>query len=429
MKCDRKKIGFTLRALLSVTAALTFSSCVYEAAEDYSGYFSKTQYKAFDSLSSPVIFNLPFEISLNSTTDKSLTAVPYDAGSFFVIWDSETDSVYDYVYASGGDGTGNSIVPCYSTDSGKLYVDRDNDSSKVYTLNPSENSLSYKIHRDSEYQGKWIVSSSDNEKYALYYDVKSYSTDGENTVRFYVFNPEDSSFGKPLTYKTNFINSISAAYNEGENCFYLMDHGDFDSSNGCTYRIFKINVAENSISDVLCSFYSREGLEEAEESSVKTNRSYEITGTENRKLFVRQRQTVSEYDEENDEYYYDIENSLLVYDVDSFTYEKASVNSAEKAKSLSYVSGMFKINGSWYILMSDGSVYSFDADSLSVSLCASPSFSVSLYTNDYSYAQAGSRIWFSCYSSSEEKLKFFYFDTQSLSYSEYFSLTVKELFE
>lgn len=76
-----------------------FSCTIYTPVKDYSHEFKKIEYKSFAELNEPFVFKLDTKLEFNKKdSDRTTTQ---QRGSYYIIYDWETESVFDYVYVPG----------------------------------------------------------------------------------------------------------------------------------------------------------------------------------------------------------------------------------------------------------------------------------------------------------------------------------------
>ena len=108
-----KKLGY-MSILLFIVCVV---SCGYYVPEkDYSKRLGKVEYKSFDSLNNPFIFRFDAKLSFNSRV------ISRDRGSFYFIYDWETNTVFDYVYSPKDDSYENFLFRCRNSENNIEYI-------------------------------------------------------------------------------------------------------------------------------------------------------------------------------------------------------------------------------------------------------------------------------------------------------------------
>ena len=105
-----KKINlFVVLVILSCLISCSY----YKPEKDYSERLSKVEYKSFDSLNNPFIFRFDANLNFNSR------AITKTLGSYYFIYDWETDTVFDYVYSPKDDTSGDLLIQ-FKNENGNL---------------------------------------------------------------------------------------------------------------------------------------------------------------------------------------------------------------------------------------------------------------------------------------------------------------------
>lgn len=123
-----------------------FSCTIYTPVKDYSHEFKKIEYKSFAELNEPFVFKLDTELEFNKKdTDRTTTQ---QRGSYYIIYDWETESVFDYVYVPGDNSNGyiGKTLDMRKTKNGdyvylSYYSDYRDEKVKLYFLNSSKNKV------------------------------------------------------------------------------------------------------------------------------------------------------------------------------------------------------------------------------------------------------------------------------------------------
>ena len=187
--------------LICVLVLCCFVSCGYYVPEkDYSERLSKVEYKSFDSLNNPFIFRFDAKLNFNSR------AITKTMGSYYFIYDWETDTVFDYVYSPKDDTSGDLLIQ-FKNENGNLeyigglgfgYFGKENKS--IFSMQNNKNTVeetvlnSKEIFKDEVYvnfgninyqQGKdykIIFCEGFKKNLLLYFDVNSKTITKEKTL-------------------------------------------------------------------------------------------------------------------------------------------------------------------------------------------------------------------------------------------------------
>lgn len=123
-----------------------FSCTIYTPVKDYSHEFKKIEYKSFAELNEPFVFKFDKILEFNKKdSDRTTTQ---QRGSYYVIYDWETESVFDYVYVPGDNSSGyvGRTLDMRKTKNGdyvylSYYSDYRDEKVKLYFLNSSKNKV------------------------------------------------------------------------------------------------------------------------------------------------------------------------------------------------------------------------------------------------------------------------------------------------
>lgn len=162
---------------------VSFVSCtIYTPIKDYSYDLNKFEYKSFSQINKPFVFKFDKILEFNKKDSDWTTT--QQRGSYYVIYDWETESVFDYVYVPGDNSSGyvGRTLDMRKTKKGdyvylSYYSDYRDEKIKLYFLNSSKNKVD-KIEIE------------EREDYKRYYDFSLiYST--YNDDNHFVFMDKD----------------------------------------------------------------------------------------------------------------------------------------------------------------------------------------------------------------------------------------------
>lgn len=126
----------------------TVSCRFYSPTKDYKKRLSKVEYKSFDSLNDPMIFK--FEALLNFKPGP----ISRKNGSFYVIYDWQNNTIYDYVY-SANDNCDSQIflVPSINSNNNLEYFTfdcNDKEKLKVFSMTNTKNTIEESVLNNLE---------------------------------------------------------------------------------------------------------------------------------------------------------------------------------------------------------------------------------------------------------------------------------------
>lgn len=160
-----KKLFFGFCLIFSVSF---FSCYVYVPEKDYSKILEKQEYKSFKHL------NKPFVLKLNTYLDflaEKENGRVYERrrGAYYVIYDWETESVFDFVYVPSDNSNLNYSLPQRKTNDGSYvyinwFYDYTTSENKYYFMNSSGNKIE-RLNRGIH--GGDVINSSDDESNVL----------------------------------------------------------------------------------------------------------------------------------------------------------------------------------------------------------------------------------------------------------------------
>ncbi|MBQ8777498.1 MAG: hypothetical protein IJZ71_08455 [Treponema sp.] len=163
-----KKLFFGFCLIFSVCF---FSCYVYVPEKDYSKILEKQEYKSFNHLNKPFVLKLNTYLDFLAEKDNG-RVYERRRGAYYVIYDWETESVFDFVYVPSDNSNLNYSLPQRKTNDGSCvyinwFYDYTTSENKYYFMNSSGNKierLNRGIHLDedfSDYGGDEINSSDD----------------------------------------------------------------------------------------------------------------------------------------------------------------------------------------------------------------------------------------------------------------------------
>lgn len=160
-----KKLFFGFCLIFSVSF---FSCYVYVPEKDYSKILEKQEYKSFNHLNKPFVLKL--NTYLNFLAEKDNGRV-YERrrGAYYVIYDWETESVFDFVYVPSDNSNLNYSLPQRKTNDGSYvyinwFYDYTTSENKYYFMNSSGNKIE-RLNRGIH--GGDVINSSDDESNVL----------------------------------------------------------------------------------------------------------------------------------------------------------------------------------------------------------------------------------------------------------------------
>lgn len=160
-----KKLFFGFCLIFSVSF---FSCYVYVPEKDYSKILEKQEYKSFNHLNKPFVLRL--NTYLNFLAEKDNGRV-YERrrGAYYVIYDWETESVFDFVYVPSDNSNLNYSLPQRKTNDGSYvyinwFYDYTTSENKYYFMNSSGNKIE-RLNRGIH--GGDVINSSDDESNVL----------------------------------------------------------------------------------------------------------------------------------------------------------------------------------------------------------------------------------------------------------------------
>lgn len=168
-----KKLFFGFCLIFSVSF---FSCYVYVPEKDYSKILEKQEYKSFNHLNKPFVLKLNTYLDFLAEKDNG-RVYERRRGAYYVIYDWETESVFDFVYVPSDNSNLNYSLPQRKTNDGNLvyingFYDYTTSENKYYFMNSSGNKierLNRGIHLDEDFSdyGGEVINSSDDESNVL----------------------------------------------------------------------------------------------------------------------------------------------------------------------------------------------------------------------------------------------------------------------
>lgn len=160
-----KKLFFGFCLIFSVSF---FSCYVYVPEKDYSKILEKQEYKSFNHLNKPFVLKLNTYLDFLAEKDNG-RVYERRRGAYYVIYDWETESVFDFVYVPSDNSNLNYSLPQRKTNDGSYvyinwFYDYTTSENKYYFMNSSGN----KIERlNCGIHGGEVINSSDDESNVL----------------------------------------------------------------------------------------------------------------------------------------------------------------------------------------------------------------------------------------------------------------------
>lgn len=195
-----------LKKLLLISSSLflfcLFSCGYYVPEKDYSQRINKVNYKNFEEINEPFVFRFDADLDFNSKSNQ----ITYSRGSYYCIYDWETESVFDYVYVPTDDGSQSFLYQCKNKDNNLEYFSIDyfyEEKPRIFNL--AENGSSVKETFMSldfpEIKDKNLYFAqpkiSNNKDYLILYDEHGYKS-----TNFYFFDVNSRAVTKVKEIKS-----------------------------------------------------------------------------------------------------------------------------------------------------------------------------------------------------------------------------------
>ena len=160
-----KKLFFGFCLIFSVSF---FSCYVYVPEKDYSKILEKQEYKSFKHLNKPFVLKLNTYLDFLAEKDNG-RVYERRRGAYYVIYDWETESVFDFVYVPSDNSNLNYSLPQRKTNDGSYvyinwFYDYTTSENKYYFMNSSGNKIE-RLNRGIH--GGDVINSSDDESNVL----------------------------------------------------------------------------------------------------------------------------------------------------------------------------------------------------------------------------------------------------------------------
>lgn len=160
-----KKLFFGFCLIFSVSF---FSCYVYVPEKDYSKILEKQEYKSFNHLNKPFVLKLNTYLDFLAEKDNG-RVYERRRGAYYVIYDWETESVFDFVYVPSDNSILNYSLPQRKTNDGSYvyinwFYDYTTSENKYYFMNSSGNKIE-RLNRGIH--GGEVINSSDDESNVL----------------------------------------------------------------------------------------------------------------------------------------------------------------------------------------------------------------------------------------------------------------------
>lgn len=254
-----------MKKIITLVLALSalFTSCVYYQDEDYSKVLNKNTYKEFDSLNDPIILTYDFEMLFSQKGEGNGISLIHN-GAVYAVYDWETDSIYDYVYAPGRNGKSfiKPFLPALKGSDGKLnFYGYDSEYQNIYVMKSDSTSLE---KFDSEDEDSYWISAEFGdaskilEGKGLRYYCNSYD-DGKYHLKVKTFAPEKNGFGN-VVEKVIYANSgFHSPVTDPEGNYWFA----LETKNEKTHKSFTsitcFNVQKNAFEEPLKTYDNNEG--------------------------------------------------------------------------------------------------------------------------------------------------------------------------
>lgn len=208
--------------LICVLVLCCFVSCGYYVPEkDYSERLSKVEYKSFDSLNNPFIFRFDANLNFNSR------AITRTLGSYYFIYDWETDTVFDYVYSPKDDTSGDLLIQ-YKNENGNLeyigslgfgYFGKENKS--IFSMQNNKNTVEETVLNSKEIFKDEVYVNFGNINYQQGKDYKIIFCEGfkKNLLLYFDVNSKSITKTKKLSVKD--VYSVDVFVDSNGVCWYL----------------------------------------------------------------------------------------------------------------------------------------------------------------------------------------------------------------
>ena len=160
-----KKLFLSFYLIFSVSF---FSCYVYVPEKDYSKILEKQEYKSFNHLNKPFVLRLNTYLDFLAEKDNG-RVYERRRGAYYVIYDWETESVFDFVYVPSDNSNLNYSLPQRKTNDGSYvyinwFYDYTTSENKYYFMNSSGNKIE-RLNRGIH--GGEVINSSDEESNVL----------------------------------------------------------------------------------------------------------------------------------------------------------------------------------------------------------------------------------------------------------------------
>lgn len=202
--------------ILITSSVLLLTSCIfYNPVKDYSKILNKNEYKDISSLKEPFVLNLSTKLDFTSLDKNTITRT---RGSYYFIYDWESESIFDFVYVPTDDYSQDYLCP-YKDDEDHYYYfsfNLFNDSNpKIFALESDKNTVTnYPLDnitdfknmniqfQDIIYNNNIILWNNDLKTfYSLDIDTKSINNSlkfEEEYIASYIFDGKDTIWYKIL---------------------------------------------------------------------------------------------------------------------------------------------------------------------------------------------------------------------------------------
>jgi len=254
-----------LKAALLCFIPMLFSSCLWFPASDEADIRTKNTCKDFSTLNDPIIIGVhslrDFNLYGNSNVTESVRL-----GSSFVIYDWETDSVFDYLFVQ--DDTiylsVDSIVPVIRNKNGSYSAVVQANSGKRLTEIESTGNITNK----DLINGRLITSGMGNQdisnNYALYFyteiidDKKGTPIERNDILYIYDVN-SNSDYAKIKMEETEGVGIVDSCFTDSEGNYWISYRIENDETHVTTCYFCKVNIEEKKIDDAIITFNMNEG--------------------------------------------------------------------------------------------------------------------------------------------------------------------------